>query len=204
MKDRVCIVTGASSGIGRKSAFLLAEKGAIVILLCRDHSRGTESLNEIVRTTGNHKTQLLIADLSSQTSIRKAASDFLNKNQELHVLVNNAGVAVRKKMLSPDRIEMTFAVNHLAPFLLTQLLLERLKASAPARIINVSSEAHRNVKPDFLENLQGEKNFSGFGAYSISKLCNILFSRELAERLAGTKVTRERSPSRIFEYRYFS
>lgn len=188
MTERVCIVTGATSGIGRLAAFDLAATGATVVLVCRNPDLGKQVMNEIAEKTGNKKIDLLIADLSSQAAIRQAAADFLAKYQKLHVLINNAGTAVGKRTLSQDGIEMTFAVNHLAYFLLTNLLLYRLKSSAPARVINVSSEAHRRVQLDF-ENLQGEKKFSGFNAYSITKLCNVLFTYELSTRLQGTSVT---------------
>ena len=188
MQGKICIVTGATSGIGKSTATMLAEKGATVVFICRNKEKGKQVQEEISQKTGNRNLDLLIADLSSQAAIRKVASEFQSKYQQLHVLVNNAGLAVRKT-LSPDGIEMTFAVNHLAYFMLTNLLLDRLKASAPSRIINVSSEAHRNLKTLDFENLQGEKSYTGFKAYSLTKLCNILFSNELARRLHGTRVT---------------
>jgi NAD(P)-dependent dehydrogenase (short-subunit alcohol dehydrogenase family) len=188
MIDRkVCIVTGATSGIGKLAAFRLAEVGATVVLVSRNGEKGKQVIEEIVKKTGNQNLDLLIADLSAQSAIRQAAADFLSKYKNLDVLINNAGLAGPRR-LTTDGIEMTFAVNHLAYFLLTNLLLDRLQASAPARIINVSSEAHRRVQLDF-ENLQGEKHYSGFKAYSLTKLCNILFTTELARRLQGTKVT---------------
>ena len=188
MQGKICIVTGATSGIGKSTATMLAEKGATVVFICRNQEKGKQVQEEISQKTGNRNLDLLIADLSSQAAIHKVASEFQSKYQQLHVLVNNAGLAVRKT-LSPDGIEMTFAVNHLAYFMLTNLLLDRLKASAPSRIINVSSEAHRNLKTLDFENLQGEKSYTGFKAYSLTKLCNILFTNELARRLQGTRVT---------------
>jgi NAD(P)-dependent dehydrogenase (short-subunit alcohol dehydrogenase family) len=188
MQGKICIVTGATSGIGKSTATMLAEKGATVVFICRNQEKGKQVQEEISQKTGNRNLDLLIADLSSQAAIHKIASEFQSKYQQLHVLVNNAGLAVRKT-LSPDGIEMTFAVNHLAYFMLTHLLLDRLKASAPSRIINVSSEAHRNLKTLDFENLQGEKSYTGFKAYSLTKLCNILFTNELARRLQGTRVT---------------
>ncbi len=187
MKDKVCIITGATSGIGRATAFGLARLGATVVMVCRSPERGKQTMEEIVRETGNSNVDMLIADLSSQQAIRKAATEFTTKYRSLSVLINNAGFA-GKRSLSPDGIEMTFAVNHLAYFLLTNLLFDVLKASAPSRIINVSSEAHRNAKIDF-NDLQMEKNYSGFRAYSLSKLCNVLFTYELARRLERTPVT---------------
>ncbi len=131
---------------------------------------------------------MLIADLAVQSAIRRAAEEFLSKHSRLDVLINNAGIGARERKLTPDGIEETFAVNHLAYFLLTNLLLPALEAAAPSRIINVSSEAHRNVTLDF-DDLQGEKRFAGFRSYSITKLCNILFTYELVRRLGGTRVT---------------
>jgi NAD(P)-dependent dehydrogenase (short-subunit alcohol dehydrogenase family) len=188
MQGKICVVTGATSGIGKHTATALADEGATVVMICRNKEKGQQVLEEISKQTGNRNLDLLIADLSSQAAIRKVASEFQSKYQQLHALVNNAGLAGRKT-LSPDGIEMTFAVNHLAYFLLTNLLLDRLRASAPSRIINVSSEAHRNQKTLDFENLQGEKSYSGFKAYSLTKLCNILFTNELARRLQGSGVT---------------
>ncbi len=182
------MVTGASSGIGRKTVHEFAKLGAEVVLVCRDAQRGQEVIHQVGDATGNQNLHLLIADLSSQSAIRRLASEFNSRFAHLHVLVNNAGVATRTRSLSPDGIEMTFAVNHLAYFLLTNLLLQTLKGSAPSRIINVSSEAHRNARLDF-DDLQMEKNFSGFRAYCLSKFCNILFTRELSKRLEGTGIT---------------
>jgi len=188
IQGKVCMVTGASNGIGRAAAMGFARLGATVVLVCRNEQRGRQVVDEIRSATGNQNLHLLIADLSSQASVRQLASNFRAQFQRLHVLVNNAGVAIHARALSPDGIEMTFAVNHLGYFLLTNLLLDCLKAAAPSRIINVSSEAHRNARIDF-ENLQGEKDYSGFKAYCLSKLCNVLFTRELAGRLEGTGVT---------------
>lgn len=187
MKDQVCIITGATSGIGRATAFDLARLNATVVMICRNPELGKQTKNEIVRETGNSNIDVLIADLASQQAIRNVADEFKSKYKTLSLLVNNAGYA-GPRTLTPDGIERTFAVNHLAYFLLTNLLLDLAKASAPARIINVSSEAHRNVKLDF-NDLQMENNYSGFRAYSISKLCNVLFTYELARRLADSSVT---------------
>jgi NAD(P)-dependent dehydrogenase (short-subunit alcohol dehydrogenase family) len=185
---KTALITGATSGIGRKTVFELARANLRLVLLARDRDRGNQLVQELKQTTGNSEIELLIADLGSQREIRAAAKQFLDTHAELHILMNNAGLAVRKRTLTEDGIEMTFAVNHLASFLLTNLLLEKLKIAAPSRIINVSSEAHRNVQLDF-ENLQGEKQFGSFRAYSITKLCNLLFTYELARRLQGTGVT---------------
>jgi NAD(P)-dependent dehydrogenase (short-subunit alcohol dehydrogenase family) len=187
MKDQVCIVTGATSGIGKATAFGLARLGARIVMVCRNSELGKQTIDEVVRDTGNSNVEMLIADLASQQAIRKAADEFKSKHKSLSLLVNNAGYA-GPRALTEDGIERTFAVNHLAYFLLTNILLDVLKTSGPARIINVSSEAHRNVKIDF-NDLQMENNYSGFRAYSISKLCNVLFTYELARRLEGSAVT---------------
>ena len=187
MHGKVCLVTGANSGIGRVTALGLAERGATVVLVCRNEESGGPVLEEIERQGGTATP--LTADLSSQRQVRAAAAGFLERFERLDVLINNAGVAGRgARQLSEDGLEATFAVNHLAPFLLTTLLLDRLKASAPARVITVSSAAHRTYALDF-DDLQGERRYSGFGAYARSKLANILFTHELSRRLEGTDVT---------------
>lgn len=189
MQGKVCLVTGASSGIGRATALGLAERGATVVLVCRDEECGGPVLAEIERQGGSGTATLLAADLSSQRRVRAAAAAFLECFDRLDVLINNAGVAGQgTRLVTEDGLETTFAVNHLAPFLLTALLLDRLKASAPARVITVSSAAHRNYALDF-DDLQGERRYSGFGAYARSKLANILFTQELSRRLEGTGVT---------------
>ena len=188
LAKKVCLVTGASSGIGKATCMRLAEKGATVVMVCRNSETGGKALEEIKKKIPRATLDLLTADLSRQSAVRQLSADFLSKYQQLHILVNNAGLALRNRVLSDDQIEMTFAVNHLAYFLLTNLLLDRLKAGAPARIINVSSEAHRNAGFDS-GNLQGERSYGGFKAYSITKLCNVLFTYELARKLNGTGVT---------------
>ena len=188
MRGKVCLVTGANSGIGRVTALGLAERGAAVVLVCRDEESNAAVLDEIERC-GSGTATLLTADLSSQRQVRAAAAAFRERFDRLDVLINNAGVAGwSTRLVTEDGLEATFAVNHLAPFLLTSLLLDRLKASAPARVITVSSAVHRNYAIHF-DDLQGERRYSGFGAYSRSKLANILFTRELSRRLEGTGVT---------------
>lgn len=188
MAGRVCMVTGASSGIGRATAEGLAGLGAEVILVCRDRERGERALEEIRAATGNGAVSLRLADLSSQRDIRRLAAEVLAGGRRLHVLVNNAGVVNTRRTLTVDGIETVFAVNHLGYFLLTMLLLERLRESAPARIVNVASEAHKFAALDF-ENLQAEKSFRSMRIYGQSKLANLLFTYELARRLEGTGVT---------------
>jgi NAD(P)-dependent dehydrogenase (short-subunit alcohol dehydrogenase family) len=185
---KVCIVTGATSGIGKVTAQALAQKGATVIVVARDRRRGEITVNEIRANTGNASVCLMVADLSSQVSVRQLAHDFQQQYERLDVLVNNAGAFNMRRTLTADGLETTFATNHLGAFLLTNLLLDRLKASAPSRIINVSSRASESGKIDF-DDLQGEKSYSGSRAYAQSKLANILFTVAMAKRLQGTGVT---------------
>jgi NAD(P)-dependent dehydrogenase (short-subunit alcohol dehydrogenase family) len=188
MNGKICLVTGATNGIGKATAQTLAEMGATVVIVGRNPLKTAQLVGEIRASSGNKHVDSLLADLSSQQEIRRLAGEFKNKYPQLHVLLNNAGGTFRTRQLSVDGIEMTFALNHLAYFLLTNLLLDTIKASAPARIINVSSGAHKGGKIDF-DNLQGERSFSSFGPYANSKLANILFTFELARRLEGTGVT---------------
>lgn len=181
------MVTGASRGIGRFTALALAEKGADVVLVCRDEARGRAVLDE-VKARGGGKHELFLADLSSQASIRKLAADFTAKHDRLHVLVNNAGAIFMSRQVTVDGIEATFATNHLAYFLLTNLLLETIVRSAPARIVNVSSIAHGRATMRF-DDLGFEKGYAAMKAYSQSKLANILFTFALARRLEGKGVT---------------
>ncbi len=187
MNGKICLVTGGTNGIGKVTAQALAGMGATVVIVGRDVSRTAAVVEEIRRLSGNRTVDSLLADLSSQAEVRRLAGEFKSKYSHLHVLLNNAGALFLQRQLSVDGIEMTFALNHLAYFLLTNLLLDTLKASAPARIINVSSDAHTSGKIDF-DNLQGERRYSP-SAYGNSKLANILFTVELARRLEGTGVT---------------
>ncbi len=182
------MITGASSGIGKATALGLAKLGATVVIVSRDRVRGENAIKEISQRSGNSSISLLVADLASQKAIYQLAKEFTDTHPTLHVLINNAGVILTKRTSTEDNIETTFAVNHLAPFLLTNLLLETLKASAPSRIITVSSDAHQGAQINF-DDLKGEKHFSGFDAYSQSKLANILFTYELSKKLKGTGVT---------------
>lgn len=188
MIGKVSLVTGATSGIGKATALGLAKLGATVVLVARDRSKSEAVRNEIVTTTGNQAVDLLPADLSSQQSIRQLAKDFKAKYQRLHVLVNNAGGIFGERKLTVDGLEYTFALNHLAYFLLTNLLLDVLKASAPSRIVNLASGAQQMGTIN-LDDLQGEKRYGGQAAYSQSKLANVMFTYELARRLKGTDVT---------------
>lgn len=189
MEGRVCLVTGSTSGIGKEIAAGLAGMGATVVLAGRSREKCEAAVQEIAaRGVPASQLSYFVADLSSQESVRQLAKEFIDNYDRLHVLVNNAGVFVQKRELTADGIERTFAVNHLAPFLLTNLLLDRLKAGAPSRIVTTSSIAHRGAKMDFAD-LQMSKSYGSIRAYGQSKLANILFTRELARRLQGTGVT---------------
>lgn len=187
MKDRVVLITGATDGIGRQTAIELAEKDFNVIVHGRNESKTNMVMNEIKKISGSNNVFSVAADLSSLDNVRKLADTIISNYSRLDVLVNNAGIYMNKLVYSPEKYEMTFAVNHLSHFLLTNLLLEMLKKSDDGRIINVSSIAHQNAKLDW-ENLNAEKSFSSYGTYALSKLANILFSNELASRLKGTNL----------------
>jgi NAD(P)-dependent dehydrogenase (short-subunit alcohol dehydrogenase family) len=187
MQGKICLITGGTNGIGKSTAHALAGMGATVVITGRNAAKTSQVVKEIRENSGNPNVDSLLADLSSQQDVRRLASEFKEKHRHLHVLVNNAGAAFMQRQLSVDGIEMTFALNHLAYFLLTSLLLDTLKASAPARIINVSSGAHTSGKIEF-GNLQGERSY-GFAAYPNAKLATLLFTAELARRLEGTGVT---------------
>ena len=187
LSGRVCLITGASSGIGRATTLALAGMGAELVLLCRDRGKGEETA-AAARAAGAARVDLLLADLGRQSEVRRAAAEFLASDRPLHVLINNAGVVNVQRTLTADGIEATFAVNHLAYFLLTTLLLDRLRASAPARIVNVASDAHKFGALDFAD-LQNGRRYRVMSVYGQSKLANILFTAELAHRLAGSGVT---------------
>jgi retinol dehydrogenase 12 len=184
------MITGANSGIGKATAAGLAKMGAKVVMVCRDAGKAEAARNEIIRAPGAKEgdVSIMIADLTSLDSVRKLAKDFLASGRPLHVLVNNAGLILGSRTVTRDGMETTFEVNYLSHFLLTNLLLGVLKASAPSRIINVSSSAHTSGHMDF-QDLQEEKGYGSMKSYSQSKLAQVLFTRELAEKLAGTGVT---------------
>jgi NAD(P)-dependent dehydrogenase (short-subunit alcohol dehydrogenase family) len=187
MQGKVCLVTGSSSGIGKVTARELARMGATVVMVCRNRAKGEAAQAEIKEASGNAQVDLIIGDLSSLADVSRVASEFKQKYSQLHVLINNAGGINTERKVTPDGLEYTFATNYLAPFLLTELLLDVLKASAPARIINVSSFGHTMGKIDFAD-LQGEQRYSPMKAYAQSKLAQIYYTYELADQLEGTGV----------------
>jgi NAD(P)-dependent dehydrogenase (short-subunit alcohol dehydrogenase family) len=187
MQGKVCLITGATSGIGKATTLGLAQAGANVVLVARNAEQGEAIRTEIRKQSGNEAIELLVADLSSQVAIRQLAQDFQARHQTLHVLINNAGVMMGRRTITVDGIETMLAVNYLAPFLLTNLLLNVIKTSAPARIINVAS-VPANVKINFAD-LQAIRKYSGFGQYQHTKLALVLFTYELARRLQETGVT---------------
>ena len=188
MDGKVVLITGGTSGIGKAAATTLAGMGAEVVVTGRNRERGEEAVEEVRHESGNQKVSLLLADLAVQAEVRGLAEEFKEQHDRLDVLLNNAGLILNHRTETPDAIETTLAVNHLAPFLLTNLLLDVLKESAPSRIVTVSSEAERAGKIDF-DDLQSERGYSPFRVYGMTKLANIMFTFELAERLEGTGVT---------------
>ena len=188
MEGKLCVVTGATDGIGRVTARALAERGAEVLLVGRNAAKGAEVCKAIHRSSRNDRVRFEQADLSSQAEIRALAERLTQGGTAIDVLVNNVGAMFTCRRESTDGIEMTFALNHLGYFLLTGLLLESLKASGAGRIVNVASEAHRSGQMN-LEDPQGTKRYKGWSAYTQSKLANILFTYRLAALLEGTAVT---------------
>jgi retinol dehydrogenase 12 len=188
VQGKTMIVTGANTGIGLETAAGLAKLGARVVLTSRDDAKGAAAVAEIKGRMPEADVHAMNLDLSTLAGVRSFASRFLDSHDSLDVLVNNAGLLLDHRTITPDGFETTFQVNHLGPFLLTNLLLDRIKASAPARIVNVASTAHRGTTLDF-DDLHSEQGFQGMRVYGKTKLCNILFTRELARRLEGTGVT---------------
>jgi len=189
MQDKTVLVTGANQGIGKAAAIALARKGARVVLVSRNPDKGQAALAEVQAASPQRDAELIVADLSSQAEVRRLAAEYRSRHPRLDVLVNNAGLLVPERHTTVDGVEETFAVNHLAPMLLTLELMDLLKASGPARIVTVSSEAHRGARMHW-DDLQFRTNrYRSFKAYGQSKLANILFTYELARRLEGTGVT---------------
>src|SRR5713226_1714885 len=188
IKDKVVMITGANSGIGKAATLALAKMGASVVMVVRNKEKGEAARSEIIRESQNASVDLLIADLSSLESVLQLATEFEKKYSKLHVLINNAGLFNQRRHVTTDGYENTFATNYLAPFLLTNLQLDLLKASTPSRIINVSSVGHYNGHINF-DDLNLEKEYGGWKAYGQSKLALVLFTHELAKKLQGTGVT---------------
>ena len=182
--DRIAIVTGASAGIGVATALGLARAGMRVVMTGRNPARTEAARRRVAEGSGNPAVTTALADFASLAEVRRLAGELLEAHPRIDALVNNAGLIAPRYQPSADGYELTFAVNHLAPFLLTNLLLDRLKASAPARIVTVASDAHRGARIDPAR-LAGQEDWSAYKAYSRSKLCNILFTRELAARLGA-------------------
>lgn len=190
MEGTTVVITGGNAGIGKETAIGLARLGARVIITSRDERRGALALDEIRERSGRSDVEVLALDLASFASIRAFATELLDRTDTIDVLVNNAGLILRQRTLTADGFEATFGVNHLGHFLLTNLLLDRLRASAPARVVVVASDAHQSAKSglDF-DDLQSERSYRWAKVYGKSKLANIYFARELARRLEGSRVT---------------
>jgi len=190
MQGKKVLITGATNGIGKATALALAKMGPELIIVGRDPDRTVATVGEIKAASGNSAVEMLLADLSSMNEVRRLAGEFQAKYSQLDVLINNAGAVFAKRQETVDGYEMTFALNHLSYFLLTNLLIDNLKRASSARIVNVSSGAHTGGHIDF-DDLQSKKSYGmqGFRPYSNSKLANVLFTYELARRLAGSTVT---------------
>ena len=189
MTGKTVVITGGNSGIGLETAVALARAGARVLVTARDRARGEAAVADIRARSGNDRVEVVVFDLASLASVRQGAADILARCERIDVLVNNAGLVLTHRRETADGFEATFGTNHLGPFLLTELLLDRIKASAPARIVNVASTAHKGARRglDF-DDLQSTRGYVGMRAYSKSKLANIYFTTELARRLEGTGV----------------
>lgn len=187
MKDKICVITGANSGLGYWTTMALAEKGARIFMLCRSAEKGEEARLTITSKTGNENIDLILADLSSLSSINKAVQKINNLTNKVDVLINNAALVSSKRILTEDGIEMQFAVNHIAPFYLTHLLLPLLKNASDGRIINVSSTTHRRGKIHF-DDVNLSTNYYILRAYNQSKLGNVFFSYELSRKLIANHI----------------
>lgn len=187
--QRICLITGATSGIGRVTAEALARRGMRVVLVARSAARADATIAAIRERSGNAAADYLLADLSSQEEVRRVTAEFRARHSRLHVLINNAGAVFTSRQETADGLEMTFALNHLAPFLLTNLLLDTLQACAPARIVTVASAAHYGATIPFDDLQQHHGRYRPFRVYGQSKLANILFTYELARRLESSGIT---------------
>lgn len=189
MKDKICIVTGANSGIGKVTAIDIAKKGAKLIMVCRSKERGQEALDDVVKLSGNENVELMLADMSSQKSILEFTKSFKEKYDRIDVLLNNAGLIVGERKITEDGFESTFATNHMGYFLTTKWLMDIIKESKSARIVNVASEAHRAGDISFFNDINCEKGYNSMRVYGQSKLYNIIFTYELDKRLKADGVT---------------
>jgi NAD(P)-dependent dehydrogenase (short-subunit alcohol dehydrogenase family) len=189
MKGKTVLITGANQGIGKAAALALARRGARVVIVSRNADKGRAAVADIQAASGPGNVELIVADLASQADVRRVAGEFKATHARLDVLINNAGVFVPRRRVTVDGFEETFAVNHLAYFLLTHELSDLLRASAPSRIVNVSSDAHRHGKMQWDDLEFANQRYSGWRAYAQSKLANVLFTYELSRRLEGTRVT---------------
>lgn len=188
LKGKVVIITGANTGIGLETARDLAKRGGRIILACRNQSRGEAAVEDIRQSTGNNDVIYMHLDLASFKSIRHFAEQIIKSERAIDILVNNAGVACKRK-LTEDGLELMMGVNHFGPFLLTNLLLDKIKDSAPSRIVNVASMGHNFIKSINFDDIQSEKNFNDITVYCQSKLANILFTRSLAKKVKDSNVT---------------
>ena len=188
MRDKTVVITGATSGIGEVAADRLAQKGARIVFVARDHARGQETLKHLRAIAGHDEHAVHYADLTKISEMKRVAEEIAAEESHVDVLINNAGAMFTQRKISADGLEMTFALNHMSYFGITNVLLDRLKATPGARIVSTASDAHKGARLDF-DDLQSAKHFSGFAVYGRSKLMNILFTREVARRIAGTSVT---------------
>jgi NAD(P)-dependent dehydrogenase (short-subunit alcohol dehydrogenase family) len=185
MQGRVVVATGATSGIGEAAATRLAERGARIVFVARDPARAQATLAKLNKAAPGLEHRVHLADLSLMAETRRVAAEIATAEPRIDVLLNNAGAVFTRRMVTSEGLELTFALNHMAYFVLTQGLMERLTASAPARIVSTASAAHQGARLDF-DDLQSSRSFSTMGAYGRSKLCNILFTRELARQLPAS------------------
>ncbi|MGB0918329.1 MAG: SDR family oxidoreductase [Flavobacteriales bacterium] len=190
MKGKTVVITGGNAGIGKATAISLAKKGAQIVFTSRSEDKAKAALAEIKSASGNEKLSYVLVDLNSQASVRKAAEELKTKCPKIDVLINNAGCYVSEKTINQDGLEMQFATNHIGHFLLTNLLLDNVKAADKSRIVNLASIAHKFTRELDFDDLNYEKKeYGGWDSYSRSKFCNILFTNELAKRLEGTGIT---------------
>lgn len=187
-EEKTVLITGATDGVGKQTALKLAKEGYHIVMMVRSKARAEQTIAEIKQESGNKKIEYILVDLTSQAQVRKAATEFLAAYPRLDILINNAGLIMPDRQITADGFEQSFEVNHLSHFLLTHMLLDRIKQSSEGRIVNLSSEGHRMAKFD-PDNFNAEKDYSSIGQYCFTKLCNVYFTNELADRLKGTNVT---------------